>query len=148
VSLQRVEAKVLYVEHEHRKNQILLKQKRLHLNQSKAPDDLLNTKLLWHGTGHTHPSTVVKHQQGLDPRFSRGECGLENFNFKLKYTTAYTTNHSCVVLLLLNPHNKVDSMEGGFILLKIHATVMEMGPVLTLSVMQMGNSAFSCLKQL
>ena len=144
MSLQRVEAKVLYVEHEHRKNRILLKQKRLHLNQSKVPDDLLNTKLLWHGTGPTHPSTVVKHQQGLDPRFSRGQCALEKDDFKLKSIH----NHSRVVLLLLYPHNKVDFMEGGFISLKILATVTEMGPGLTLSTMQTGNSAFSCLKQL
>ena len=79
VSLQRVEAKTLYVEREHRKKSILSKQKRLPGNQTKTQDELLNTKLLWHGTGSTHPSTVVKHQQGLDPRFSKGQCVLEQF---------------------------------------------------------------------
>ena len=30
-----------------------------------------NERLLWHGTGRTAPATVLEHEHGPDPRFSR-----------------------------------------------------------------------------
>jgi hypothetical protein len=78
-SLFRVESRMLYSEFDHRGKFILEKWQRLHQNgkSQKEPtnsEDLLNTKLLWHGTGSTDPLTVIQHQQGLDPRFGKGSC--------------------------------------------------------------------------
>jgi hypothetical protein len=76
-SLLRVESRTLFEEFDHRGKSILKKGQRLHKigksrNKPTTSEDLLNTKLLWHGTGPTDPLTVVKHEQGLDPRFGKG----------------------------------------------------------------------------
>ena len=83
-TLLRVESRTLFEEFDHRGKSILSKGLRIekagqrilkngkHLNKPTTSEDLLNTRLLWHGTGPTDPLTVVKHQQGLDPRFGKG----------------------------------------------------------------------------
>jgi hypothetical protein len=87
-SLLRVESRTLFEEFDHRGKYIVSKGfriekagQRLHkngkrLNKPTTSEDLLNTRLLWHGTGPTDPLTdpltVVKHEQGLNPRFGKG----------------------------------------------------------------------------
>jgi hypothetical protein len=45
--------------------------KRQHLEVKRGPGNV-NEQWLWHGTGKTPPATVLEHEDGPDPRFSRG----------------------------------------------------------------------------